>query len=62
VSGPDSVLVVHTGGTIGMVDTPYGSAERNLERFFKLPISSQERANIGGLNTLTLLGKQEGLR
>ena len=43
-------------------DTPYGSAERNLERFFKLPISSQERANIGGLNTLTLLGKQEGLR
>ena len=26
MSGPDSVLVVHTGGTIGMVDTPYGSA------------------------------------
>jgi hypothetical protein len=43
-------------------DTPYGSAERNLERFLRLPISSQERANIGGLNTLTLLGKQEGLR
>lgn len=38
-------------------DTPYGSAERNLERFSKLPISSQERANIGGLNTLRLLGK-----
>ena len=38
-------------------DTPYGSAERNLGRFLRLPISSQERANIGGLNTLTLLGK-----
>lgn len=42
-------------------DAPYGSAEQNLERFLRLPISSQERANIGGLNTLTLLGKQEGL-
>lgn len=43
-------------------DAPYGSAERNLERFLKLPLSNQERENIGGLNTLKLLGKEEGFR
>lgn len=37
-------------------DTPYGSAECNLKRFMRLPLSSTSRAHIGGMNAYKLLG------
>lgn len=42
-------------------DTPYGSAENNLERFKRLPLSRISRAKIGGMNAYELLRLDRGL-